>query len=130
MNREEKFTKVEIIEEGDLVIMRLQEERILEEQQIELTGQQLLRAVTSHPKSYWFIVDYTRVLLQSSGMLGWLEKLHKVVKGRNDGSDWAICGLRANVKEGFGLFPDITNNFTFYITLDTARKEMGVSDKR
>src|SRR5215213_7556097 len=97
---QQKRRRIEVEEIGDVAVIEFIDKRILDEQNIQLIGEQLFELVDDMGKRK-LLLNFANVEYLSSAALGKLITLNKKV--RSSGGQLALCNIKPEIKEVFSI---------------------------
>ena len=97
---QQKRRRIEVEEIGDVAVIEFIDKRILDEQNIQLIGEQLFELVDDMGKRK-LLLNFANVEYLSSAALGKLITLNKKVRGA--GGQLALCNIKPEIKEVFSI---------------------------
>ena len=100
MSAEPRKRRLEVEEIGDVTVVNFVDRKILDEQNIQIIGEQLFELVDSEGKKK-ILLDFKNVDYLSSAALGKLITLNK--KANTSGGKLVLCNIRPEIKEVFEI---------------------------
>lgn len=100
MSAEPRKRRLEVEEIGDVTVVNFVDRKILDEQNIQIIGEQLFELVDSEGRKK-ILLDFKNVDYLSSAALGKLITLNK--KANTSGGKLVLCNIRPEIKEVFEI---------------------------
>ena len=95
-----KKKRIEVGEVGDVAVVEFIDKRILDEQNIQLIGEQLFDLVDNQNKRS-ILLNFSNVEYLSSAALGRLMSLHKKLQAVS--GQLKLCNIKSNIEEAFKI---------------------------
>jgi anti-sigma B factor antagonist len=100
MSAQPRRQKLEVVDVGDVTVVNFVDKKILDEQNIQLIGEQLFRLVDDLSRTK-LLLNFSNVEYLSSAALGKLITLNKKVNGA--GGKLILCHIAPNIYEVFEI---------------------------